>query len=254
MNKLLLLLMILPLLSFADDCPPSQSEVCNYSNGTFYHLDNNFGLSLLGTYNQSILSNNGEGSTTGFAGGAEARLDLLTQSGFWISNTLDYVNYFGTPNYATDQANYTFKFGYGFQPIYDYWEITPYIVGSAGAGNETWDSQINFGVGAGLRTEVAIITRNSIYADYNMQYLVDGGNFANSYNQQFNTNNAFLNSIPYAQNIELGYKHIFDCETSLEVFYRYSSSLMTFSFGGNSLGQNYINQTQMIGVGINWYL
>lgn len=237
---------------FAIDCPPSMLEVCNYSAGTFYHLDNQLGINALGVYDQANLTDGTNYSAGGI--GAEVYWDFLTTNGFWFSNKIDYTSYLGASNYTNDQAQYTFKFGYGFQPIYDYWQITPYVVGSFGAGQENWSNSFNYGAGAGLRTQVAIITRNSIYADYNIQYLIDGGNFATGYNQQFGTVNAALTGNPYAQSLEVGYKHVFSCNFNMQVFYRYSNDNINFSFGGTAPNQNYVNNINMIGLGVSWYM
>lgn len=245
------LIIINPL--FAEVCPPSMLELCDYTHGTFYHLDNQLGVNILGSYTQGTLTNS-QNNSTGTAGGIEGYWDFLLPSGFWFSNRINYVNYFGANNFADDQANYTLKFGYGFQPVYDYWEITPYLVADAGAGQLQWDSQINYGGGVGLRTEVALVTRNSIYADYNIQYLADFGNFANSYNQQFGTANAFVSSIPYGQNIEIGYKHVFNCNWNMQVFYRYTTDNINYTFGGTAPNQNYSNTSNMLGVGVSWYM
>jgi len=239
--------------AIADSCPPSMLEVCDYTRGTFYHLDNQLGFNVLGVYDQATLTNSQQSVSAGGLG-AEAYWDFLTTNSFWFSNKVDYVTYLGASDFATDQANYTFKFGYGFQPIYDYWQITPYVVGSVGAGQENWDSNVNFGAGVGLRTQVALVTRNSIYADYNVQYLMANGNFSDAYNQQFGTDNAFLNGKPYVQNFELGYKHVFSCNLNMQAFYRYTNNNMNFSFGGTAPDQAYNNAINMIGIGLSWYM
>lgn len=252
MKKIVILLLSLSASSFAESCPPSMLEICDYTRGTFYHLDNQFGINLTGVYDQGVLTD-AQNNNYATGAGAQAYWDVLTSGGYWFSNKVDYNSYFGAPNFASDQANYTLKFGYGFQPIYDYWLITPYVVGSAGAGQENWDSQVNFGAGIGVRTEIALVTRNSIYADYNIQYLIDNGNFATGFNQQYGTDNAFLSSVPYSQSMEIGYKHVFSCGFNMQVFYRYFTDSMNFSFAGTIPNQNYSNSNSMVGVGVSWY-
>ncbi len=248
--------LLLPLFitsAFASDCLPSSLELCDYSWGTFYHLDNNFGVALLGNYNNSTFSNNANGANSASAGGvgAEANFDFLMVNGLWVSNRFNYQNYLGTPNYTDSMFNYNLKLGYAMQAIQDYWLITPYATGTIGAGWETWDSNYNYGAGLGLRTEVALTTRNSLYLDYSYQWLLNQGELASAYNSQYNTNNINVTNQPSVQISELGYKHVFNCGFNMTVFYRYMQNNITFS--GTGENQNYANGTNMVGIGVSWY-
>lgn len=261
MNKILLIVSFFTTIhSYALDnhCPPSMLEVCDYSYGTFYHLDNQIGINALGTYNQASFSNSTlsslKNNVYAMGAGVEGYWDILTSNGLWISNKIDYINYLSIQSFASDQANYNLKLGYSFQPAYDYWQITPYITGMAGAGQLNWTGQINYGVGAGLKTQIALTTRNSIYADYNLLYLIDSGNFSKSYNLQFSTKGASLSSTPYAQNFEIGYKHAFNCSFNMQIFYRYAADNINFSFSGQNLTQSYSNTMSMFGLGFAWYI
>ncbi|MCX8514758.1 MAG: hypothetical protein ORN24_04245 [Burkholderiales bacterium] len=252
MKKILLLSLLITSV-YANDCLPSALELCDYSWGTFYHLDNNVGISLLGNYNQSNFSNNANGATNTatIGGGAEVNFDVLMVNGLWWSNRINYQNYFGNSNYTDSMFNYTLKLGYAMQAINDYWLITPYATGSMGAGWETWDGNYNYGAGLGIRTEVALVTRNSLYFDYSYQWLIDQGELTSSYNNQFNTSHITVGNQPVAQIAEIGYKHVFNCGFNMNVFYRYTQN--NFSFSGSSTNQNYTNGTNMIGIGVSWY-
>ncbi|MBY0378988.1 MAG: hypothetical protein K2P99_01160 [Burkholderiales bacterium] len=256
MKKKLLgsLLIVSGINAFASNCPPSANELCDYSYGTFYHLNNVFGINAVGVSNFASFSNQsqlGGTNANGLGLGGEAYLSILLTNGIWINNDILYVNYLGAGNYAADQANYTLKVGYGFQPIYDYWQITPYIVGGLGAGQLNWDNQINYGVGAGLKTEVAFTTRNSLYVDYNYQYIIQGSSFTNSFNNQFNTVATSINN-PIQQTAEIGFKHVFDCSVSMQVYYKNIQD--TTGFMINNATNNYTNNSQIFGIGVNWYI
>lgn len=251
----------MPIYAYAADCPPSNNELCNYSLGTFYHLDNVIGVNLYGVQNNATFSQNnlGTSNSNATAPGVEGFWDIQTGLGFYWSNHITYQNFLGTNGYTSDQASYNLKLGWSFQPVYDYWQITPYLAGSAGAGMLNWDSTFNYGAGAGLRTEVALGTRNSLYADYNYQLLIDGGgNFTTAYNQQFTGANAVATNgtsgNPTQQAFEFGYKHVFNCLFSMQAYYRVIQSNIDYSIATTpNSNNNYSNLNQMVGVGVSWY-
>lgn len=254
-KRLSMLFLVAGVKVFASDCPPSANELCDYSYGTFYHLNNAFGINAVGVSNSATFSKQsqlGGVNVSDFGLGGEAYLSILLTNGIWINNDILYINYLGAGNYATDQANYTLKVGYGFQPVYDYWQITPYVVGGLGAGQLNWDNQINYGAGVGLKTEVAFTTRNSLYLDYNYQYIIQGSSFTNSFNNQFDAVATSINGNPTQQTAEIGFKHVFDCSVSMQIYYKYIQD--TAGFIINNATNNYTNSSQIFGIGISWYI
>jgi hypothetical protein len=243
MKKLILLFPLAISLAYAD-CSPSSLELCDYSDGTFYHLDNMFGLTLLGGYsNNTGISNNNYSSSNA---GAEANWDVLMTNGIWFSNKGMY-QYMFSNIYTQNTYSYVSKLGYGFQPVYDYWIITPYINAGLGNGQIYNANSTTWNLGLGLRTEIAFDTRDSVYGDYNYQFIMDGGNLSGTAGSSNSLGT--VSGQPSVQLAELGYKHVFDCSTNIQVFYRYTQADVSFSQPTQTSNLS----TSMIGVGITWY-
>ena len=229
---------------FASDCLPSATELCDYSQGTFYHLDNQFGLGLLGG-----TSDTNQGQNANWVGAA-ANLDFLFTNHIYWANTVNY-QYLINDNYQQNMWFYLTKFSYEVELLRDRWSLTPYVAAGIGNNQVFFSSGNPINAGLGLRTEVALTTRNSLYADYNYQWLIDfGDSIGSGYNSYYNTNNASLQGGSNIQYIEAGYKHILNCSTGLSVYYRFNEATAVMNTGNSNVYTNY----NSAGINFYWYI
>lgn len=250
MKKILLLILAgFSLYAIADaGCLPSQQELCDYSNGTFYHTDNLLGFGIAGGY-----SNTNQGANSAYPA-VDFNYDFLSTSGLWSSTTGEY-QYMLSNSYVSNSNYFAMtKLGYAFQPIQDYWEVIPYVVGGIGNNQLFYNSGSPFNAGLGLRTEVAITTRNSIYADYNYQIILDDGTMASAYDSQNKVSNSSFNQ-GFGSNIqylEAGYKYIINCTMGIQTYYRYVQSNADFSVASSH--SNVLSNYNQVGFNLFWYM